>query len=125
MAIVIAAAAYVFRLSVLNILLLALLPVSYTMFTAYTGLAANIKFPRMDWVNETIAVKQGASVVITLLGGIFLVMGLGALYFLLLIDKVEPTVFLLCQSGLFIVLALILRHWIMTKGIREMESIPC
>ena len=125
MAIVIAAAAYVFRLSVLNILLLALLPVSYTMFTAYTGLAANIKFPRMDWVNETIAVKQGASVMITLLGGIFLVMGLGALYFFVLLDKVEPTVFLLCQSGLFTALALILRHWIMTKGIRVMESLPC
>ncbi len=125
MLLVIAAAAFVFRLDILNILLFALLPVSFMMFTAYLGLASNIKFPRMDWVNETVAVKQGASVLITLLGSLFPVMGLGALYFFVLLDKVEPTVFLLCQSGLFTALALILRHWIMTKGIRVMESLPC
>ena len=125
MALVIGAAAYVFRLNVLDTLLFSLLPISFMMLMAYMGLAANIKFPRMDWVNETIAVKQGASVMITILGGIVLVMGLGALYFLVLIDKVDPTVFLLCLSGLFIAIALILRHWIMTKGVRVMESLPC
>ena len=122
---VIAAAAYTFRLNALDILLMALMPVSFIMFQAYAGLAANIKWPRMDWVNEMVPVKQGASVAMTLLGGMVLVMGLGALYFFVLLDKIEPRVFLLAQSGIFALLGLLLRAWIMNRGVKLMEKIPC
>ena len=125
MLLVIAAVYWVFRPGILNILLIALMPVSFIMLQAYIGLAANIRFPRMDWVNEMVAVKQGASVLLTLLGSIVLVIGFGALYFLVLIEKIEPTVFILAQSGLFAVIALILRGWIMKKGVKIMESLPC
>ena len=125
MLMVIAAVSYVFRLDALSILLISLMPVAYMMYEAYIGLAANIKFPRMDWINEMVAVKQGASVIITVLGGMVLVIGLGALYFLCLITIIDPTVFLLAQSAVFIMIALLLRHWIMTKGLKIMETLPC
>ncbi|MBR0481281.1 MAG: hypothetical protein IJJ48_02280 [Firmicutes bacterium] len=125
MILIIAAVVYAFRLDILSTLLISLMPVSYMMLQAYGGLAANIRFPRMDWVNEMVAVKQGASVAITVLGGMVLVMGLGALYFLVLMSIVDPTVFLLAQSGVFILLALLLRGWIMKKGTKILESLPC
>lgn len=46
------------------------------------GLAANLKLPNLNWTNETVAVKQSASVMVTLFGGWALLFGLVGLYLL-------------------------------------------
>lgn len=45
-----------------------LLPFSVVVFCAVLGLAANMKFPKFDWINEAVAIKQSASVLVTIAG---------------------------------------------------------
>lgn len=47
-------------------------------FNAAFGLALNLKFPNLNWVNETAAVKTGASVALAIFGGWVLIMIAGA-----------------------------------------------
>ena len=41
-------------------------------FTAYFGLFLGLKFPKFDWQNETVAVKQGFAVFGTMIGSMLL-----------------------------------------------------
>lgn len=45
-----------------------LLPMSSIVFGAVFGVVINMKFPKFDWINETVAIKQSASVMITMCG---------------------------------------------------------
>lgn len=45
-----------------------LLPLSSIVFGAVFGVVINMKFPKFDWINETVAIKQSASVLITMAG---------------------------------------------------------
>lgn len=61
-----------------------LLPFFCNVFCAYLGVTFNILFPRLDWINETAAVKQGAAVVLTMFGmmlvALILAIGMVALF---------------------------------------------
>lgn len=50
-------------------LLILLLPSVFTVFMCCLGLLFNLMFPRLDWMDETAAVKQGMSVLLTMLIG--------------------------------------------------------
>ena len=43
-------------------------PLAFVLFTALFGIILNLKFPNFTWINETVAVKQSASVSIALFG---------------------------------------------------------
>ena len=113
----------VLKLDLLSIALSVALPVSFMLLQAYGGLAANIKFPRMDWINETAAVKQGASTLIGLMGSIILAGATIALYFAVLWQYLDPRIYVLIASAIFVLMALLLRTWIMRKGVKVMENL--
>ena len=50
-----------------------LIPLSYCYFTSVFGLFVNLKFPLMDWKNETVVVKQSVSSMIATLCGLLFV----------------------------------------------------
>ena len=50
-------------------LLMYLTPVCYALFTAFSGLAINLALPKLDWENETVVVKQSASVFVAVMLG--------------------------------------------------------
>ena len=52
-------------------LLLFVLPLAFSVFTAVFGMAVNVKFPRYDWTQEIQAVKNSASVLICVFTGMF------------------------------------------------------
>ncbi len=60
------------RPSVSQIPGMVLLPVLLIVFSCVFGLRINLLFPKMDWENETIAVKQSASSLLGGLGGVLL-----------------------------------------------------
>ncbi len=71
------------KMSALDVISLVIASLSIVAFTAYFGLWLGLKFPKFDWQNETVAVKQGFAVfgsmfgsmiwsMIFLLAGIFL-----------------------------------------------------
>lgn len=47
-----------------------IIPMGYLCFSAVSGLAANLKFPVLNWDNEVRVVKQSASVLVSMLTGI-------------------------------------------------------
>lgn len=63
------AAAVVLQTRGVLLLLTLLLPALYCLLIGLIGLVLNLRFPNFDWINETQAVKSGASVILTMLIG--------------------------------------------------------
>lgn len=79
------------------------------------GLAVNLRFPKMDAVNDTLVVKQSASTMIGVFASM-LIPAAAALVYWKLGTFLAAESFLLCCSGLFLVLAAVLWHWVLKKG---------
>ena len=61
------AAVMVFRPSVLSAIAFFVLPLGFMVISAQLGLIINLRFPNLDWISETQAVKQGVSLILSLL----------------------------------------------------------
>ena len=60
---------FVLKADALTAVLMYAVPLFYTVFIARVGLYVNLLVPKLDWQNEAEVVKQGASVMVTLLIG--------------------------------------------------------
>ncbi|MBQ7879489.1 MAG: hypothetical protein IJ317_02445 [Clostridia bacterium] len=72
----------ILRLSALAVILSVLVSVAFTVFTAVSGLAINLKIPNLHWTNEVVAVKQGASVLVAMFANLGAIAALVGGYFL-------------------------------------------
>lgn len=89
---------------------LALLFLCLGVFTPLFGLAVNLRYPKMDSENEAVVVKQSASCMVAVFGGMLLV-GAFALLYLAVKDLLGFGVFcLLCAALLLGGAALLWRH---------------
>ncbi|HOZ53804.1 MAG TPA: ABC transporter permease [Bacilli bacterium] len=59
-------------ITIIEVLLLILLTILFSIITAYFGLLINLKFHKMDAQNDTVVVKQSLSVMITILVPLFI-----------------------------------------------------
>lgn len=100
-----------------------LTPALLTVFQALLGVAVNLRFPKFDWMNETIAVKQGISSLITMFTGMGLAAGGAALYIALLSAhmSVELYVILLCALLAFMSFGIFL--YLKAKGGRAFRML--
>lgn len=94
----------------------------FVLFVAALGLAVNLKLPNLHWTNEMVPLKQGAAVMVALLGGWVLILALGVLYYFIM-RWVSPLVYLLCAAGLFLAAAAALLAWLKTKGAKIFETL--
>ncbi|GHV93596.1 hypothetical protein AGMMS50268_40990 [Spirochaetia bacterium] len=71
-AVLIAAPLFAHALSLAGVsrLFIFVTPLGYSFLTAVLGLGINLRFPKYDWTTEQQAVKQSASVVLTMLAGL-------------------------------------------------------
>ena len=77
------------ELDIFDILILLIMPASFSVFISYFGLWCNLRHQKYDWKNEIQVVKQSTAVLIVILGGMgicvipivasFLLYGFGAL----------------------------------------------
>lgn len=74
---------YAFSLPALNVACIILLGILYSALCALVGLFVNLLFPRMDADNDTVVVKQSASVIVNMLAGWVLLGVFALLYYLL------------------------------------------
>ena len=112
----------VLRLSPVSLVLTLLLVTAFLLLQATASLALNLRFPRLDWINESMVVKQGLSVTLALFGGWILSAVLGAAGWLLL--RLLPSVLmLLVLSLLLLAAAALLLRWIDTRGVRIFERL--
>ena len=65
--------------------------VLFAVFMALLGLVLNLKAPNLTWTNEIVPIKQSMSVMLTMFGGMGLVLGFGVGYYLLM-DVVDALI---------------------------------
>ncbi len=101
--------------SVLTAVLLILFTVPFVAVCAGLGLLANLIFPKMEWVNEAVPVKQSLSAMIGMFSGMLLTMLVIAVYFFTA-GVLSSWVFL-CGSGiLFTAAAALIYRILCTVG---------
>ena len=102
--------------------LVLLLPTAFGLFSGFLGLFENLRHPNFNWINETQAVKSGASVLITMFAGMGLVL-LPVLACLIFSDWLTPELAGWIMLALLIVLSVLLYLWIRKKGVKVFEAL--
>lgn len=102
-----------------------LTPLAVTAFVlcmALIGLLLNLKMPNLQWANEAVPVKQGASIVCSLFGGWAFILVFGILYGVVR-TFCTPALYLLLVIVVLLTLSLLLFRWITTRGAEIFESL--
>ena len=115
-------AAVALQLAPVEAALVALTAAAFSLFSALGGLALNIRLPMLNWTNEVVPVKQGASVVLALFGAWAVVVALAALY-AALNRLLSPVLFLLLTCTLLLLGTLALYFWVKRSGARRFAAL--
>lgn len=108
-------AVIVVRPDVATAVLMALLPLLFTVLAAFFGLFMNLKSPNLTWTNEIVPIKQSMAVMVTLFSGwIYVTLLLGGGF--LLNGKISSAVYLAICSGVTGALAALAYRWVKTRG---------
>jgi len=109
-------------LGAVNSLLLIIVPAAATVFCAVSGVMLNLLFPKLDWINEVSAVKQGASVLIAMLIGMGSVVVLVVVY-VLIGGAIGMTPYLILCAVFYLALSAAAYIYIRGAGCRKFESL--
>ncbi|MBR3768867.1 MAG: hypothetical protein IKL10_11610 [Clostridia bacterium] len=85
---------------------------------AETGLCVNLIFPKLDWTNEAVPIKQSMSSMIGMFFGMILTIVVVACYFAL-VSILSAEIFLLAASVIFAGIAFAIYKWLNKKGIEK------
>lgn len=113
---------FAFSLSLIEILLLLCLCGSLGLFVPCLGIVVNLLFPKMDALSEVLVIKQSASSLICILGGMAFVGAAAGLY-AALGSLVGDAVFLLSFSLLLTAAAALLWRWVLRKGPKILQGL--
>ena len=114
--------AVLFPLTVTETLLIYIVPLCALFCFVCLGLAVNVRFPKLDWLNEIAAIKQGLAPLVSMLGGMFLTVLPIVLYFVL-IPSFSPTVFLLCYLVFFLLVSALSVLYLVRGGEKRFYSL--
>ena len=109
--------------SLLMGVLILLVPVLYLVCSGAFGLVINLLLPRMDWVSETEPVKQGASVIVTMLGNFTLTAAVAVPYPLWLRAAMTPEVYLGVWALILMLASGGFLAWLDKEGTRRFEAL--
>lgn len=113
-----------FKISFSTAVYMCLVMYLYVALLANAGLALNVKSPNLNWVNESVPVKQSSPVVITLFGGWGISVLFSAAFFFL-----NKYLGMSCDMYLWILVVLLilairmLKKWLHTEGVKKFEKI--
>ena len=111
-----AACAWVFKMDTMSIVYCGVLMILFTYFFADLGLVLGLRFPNLNWTNETMAVKQGTAVVLAIFGGWALILIIGALYVFVLRKVMSPETYIRILIAVFLIGSLGLNAWLTRAG---------
>ena len=102
--------------------LLAVFSVLFVFVIAETGLVINLLFPKMEWINETVPVKQSLSSLLGMFSGF--AYGLVLMFSgIITASFLSMQVYLLIAAGIFLILALLLARWLKVNGVKKFVSL--
>jgi len=110
-------------ISVTAKLLIFVIPTLFNAFCALFGVYINLLLPKFNWINETVAIKQGMSTMICMFGS----MGVVALYLLpyllWLFQYMSAAVYTLIFAILLVVASFIIYSYLTGKGRERFEKL--
>lgn len=111
-----AAMGIILEANALDCIAAALLAVAFTVFTAYFGVALNLKFHRFDWINETAAVKSGMSVMLAMFGSMAILAIPALLYALLAAEYISAAAYMALWAAIFAAVSIAFDAWFKKHG---------
>ncbi len=109
------------KVSVLNTILVILATVMVIAFSGYFGMFLGLKFPKFDWQNENVAVKQGFAIFGAMFGSMIYAMILSAAAFLIAVFN--ATVSLIVMTLISSTLCLLLHLYFVYKAEKDFEKL--
>ena len=94
---------------------------AFNFFMATWGLRLNISKPLFTWNNEAAAVKRSASVTITMLGAMGIIITLAVVY-IVIGSETAPELYIGITTLVLALLAFVNYRWIKTKGVEKFEE---
>jgi ABC-2 type transport system permease protein len=104
------------NLSLIQIFVVLILPTMIVIFSALLGVVVNMHFPKFDWVNETVPIKQSMSTVITMFTSMAVVLLPTVLYSAALAQTLTIELFMIIYTIVIIALCLLMYRYLKTKG---------
>jgi len=98
-------------------------PLAMTAFTALLGLDVNLTFPKLDWIDETAAMKQSMSVFITMMAAMAVVAAVFFIYMLILDASIPPMTYIYIVTALLLAAAMLLRINILRSGVARFRNL--
>lgn len=105
----------VLRLSPLSAIICVLAALAFVLLCGRSGVIINLAFPNVKWTNETIAVKQGLSVLFSMLGGIIYTIILCVPY-IFIAKFVLPEIYLAIILAINLLLTILSGRYLSTKA---------
>lgn len=120
-----AAAGFVLQPGVRGWIALLLVPQMFVLLNGAFGLMMNLCFPKLDWTNEAVPIKQSASVILTMLPmmAYSVAVVLGFVFLVLLNPIFTPTTFLLLALAVAAVWTLLAVLWLCKSGPKKFENL--
>ena len=109
------------KVSLLNTILVILSTVMIIGFTAYFGMFLGLKFPKFDWQNENVAVKQGFAIFGSMFGSMIYAMILSVITFLVAVFNATLAIFVMIIPSL--ILCILLHLYFVYKAEKDFEKL--
>ncbi|MBQ4062492.1 MAG: hypothetical protein IJD14_06555 [Christensenellaceae bacterium] len=114
----------VLRLSAFGIIFASLFSIVYLTLCGAVGLLMNLKFTDLNWTNQAVPVKQGISVLFTMLIGFATLIAYGVGYYLLYrFFSLSADAYLALISAVTAILCVVLIKALKTKGVKAFEEL--
>lgn len=115
--------AVVLQVTVLQLLIILIVPLLLTVLSAFFGVTINLQFPKFDWINELQPIKQSVSVLITMFGTFAFIAALVALYVFVLSPIMSADIYMLLCAALLVVIIAVFYGYFKKGGIRRFEAL--
>ncbi len=120
-----AAAGFVLRPGAAGWIALLLVPQAFVLLNGVFGLMMNLCFPKLEWTNEAVPIKQSASVLLTMLPMMAYTTLVIIGFVVLVMTKavLTPTVYLLIAVAVALVWLLLSVFWLLKSGPKKFERL--
>ena len=103
-------------------LLFVLFQVLLCFFISCLGMYLNLEFPKLEWDNEIVPIKQSMSILIVMALGMIVTI-LGLVIYLLLVNVIGIVLTMIILFGIMIILNLLINYLLLTRGIKLFKNI--
>lgn len=109
------------KVSFINVLLVVLTNIAIIAFSGYFGMLLGLKFPKFDWQNENVAVKQGFAIFGTMFGSMIYAMILSVITFMVAVFNATLALVVMIIPSL--VLCVLLHLYFVYKSEKDFEKL--